>query len=469
MRYPDGGGLDAAERARREQVRLAAAEMIESGASDREVAKRFRVSRMSVNRWRRALAAGGREALASKGAGGAQCKLSEAQVAELEAVLEEGPAAAGYADQCWTLARVAEQAWRRFGVEYTLAGMAVLLHRIGWSVQVPARRAAERDEEKIARWREDTWPVIKHGGGPGRLALLRRRVRPWPEAAERTHLGTARPYSRRDGDRRPRHRVSLAALIAVRPGCRPRLIYRTHRARRADNRKGFTEPGYARFLDAAHQQLDSRVVLVWDGPNTHTSRAMRDLIAARDWLTVFQLPPYAPELNPVEACSRASSPRPDSTSHPFSNLHNRRSLVLPWSGLNLSRTADLDAVRRAEPFRRACFSSAPLIRSQPVTAVCSENKDSGSTGHGMVIGMASKKVTVTLDETQLDRIRALVAAGTAASVSGFVQHAVGVALDDVAGWGALLAEALRETGGALSDSERAWADEALGTGGRSAA
>ena len=161
MRYPDGGGLDAAERARRERVRLAAAEMIESGASDREVAKRFRVSRMSVNRWRRALAAGGREALASKGAGGAKCKLSGAQVAELEAVLDAGPAAAGYLDQCWTLARVADQAWRRFGVEYTLAGTAVLLHRIGWSVQVPARRAAERDEEKIARWREDTWPVIK--------------------------------------------------------------------------------------------------------------------------------------------------------------------------------------------------------------------------------------------------------------------------------------------------------------------
>ena len=107
MRYPDGGGLDAAERARREQVRLAAAEMIEAGAGDREIARRFRVSRMSVNRWRRALAAGGREALASKGAGGAQCKLTAAQVAELEAVLDAGPAAAGYADQCWTLARVA--------------------------------------------------------------------------------------------------------------------------------------------------------------------------------------------------------------------------------------------------------------------------------------------------------------------------------------------------------------------------
>jgi transposase len=161
MRYPDGGGLDAAERARREKVRLAAAEMIGAGASDREIARHFRVSRMSVNRWRRALAAGGREALASKGAGGMQCKLSPAQVAELEAVLDAGPAACGYLDQCWTLARIADQVWQRFAVEYTLAGMDVLLHRLGWSVQVPARRAAERDEDKIAAWREETWPVVK--------------------------------------------------------------------------------------------------------------------------------------------------------------------------------------------------------------------------------------------------------------------------------------------------------------------
>ena len=161
MRYPDGGGLDAAERARREKVRLEAADLIEAGAGDREIAKQFRVSRMSVNRWRRALASGGRAALASKGAGGAKCKLTLAQVAELEAVLDAGPAACGYEDQRWTLARVADQVWRRFGVEYTLAGMDVLLHRLGWSVQVPARRAAERDEEKVARWREETWPVVK--------------------------------------------------------------------------------------------------------------------------------------------------------------------------------------------------------------------------------------------------------------------------------------------------------------------
>jgi transposase len=161
MRYGEGGGLDAAERARRERVRLAAADLIEAGASDREVARHFRVSRMSANRWRRALAAGGRAALVSKGAGGARCKLTPAQLEELAAVLEAGPGAQGWEDQCWTLARIAEVIWRRFGAEYTLAGVDLLLHRIGWSVQFPARQAAERDEARIAAWRQEVWPVVK--------------------------------------------------------------------------------------------------------------------------------------------------------------------------------------------------------------------------------------------------------------------------------------------------------------------
>jgi transposase len=151
-------------------VRLAAAELIQDGTSDREIARRFRVSRMSANRWRRALAVGGKAALASKGAAGARCKLTPAQLRELEAVLDVGPAVWGWADQCWTLARIGELVRGRFGVDYTLAGLDVLLHRIGWSVQVPARRAAERDEAAIAAWREETWPVIKAFASGGMVA-----------------------------------------------------------------------------------------------------------------------------------------------------------------------------------------------------------------------------------------------------------------------------------------------------------
>jgi transposase len=69
---------------------------------------------------------------------------------------------------------------RQFGVSYTLAGMDLLLHRIGWSVQIPARRAAERDEAAIAAWREETWPAIKG------------RRRTWaPGSASKTNLARA--------------------------------------------------------------------------------------------------------------------------------------------------------------------------------------------------------------------------------------------------------------------------------------
>ncbi|GAA2307576.1 IS630 family transposase [Streptomyces kunmingensis] len=97
-------------------------------------------------------------------------------------------------------------------------------------------------------------------------------------------------------------RVSMAALICTKAGHRARLIYRIHldRGPVKGRRKGFTETDYARLLDAAHRQLGGPVVLVWDNLNTHVSRAMQELIAARGWLSVYQLPPYAPELNPVE-------------------------------------------------------------------------------------------------------------------------------------------------------------------------
>lgn len=76
--------------------------------------------------------------------------------------------------------------------------------------------------------------------------------------------------------------------------------------------------------------------------------------------------------------------------------------------------------------------------------------------------MASKRITITLPQEHVVRVRALVAAGQASSVSAFVQHAVDVALDHVAAWRPLLAEALASTGGPLTDGERAWADAVPG-------
>jgi transposase len=162
MRYADGGGLTAQGRSRREQVRLQAAEMFEQGTGARKIAGSLRVSTKSVYQWRRAWRSGGEAALASKGAGGNPCKLDDGQLAQLRAALEAGPAACGWEqDQRWTLARVEALIERLSGVSYTLRGVSFLLHRLGFSPQVPVHRAFERDEDAIAEWRSATWAKVR--------------------------------------------------------------------------------------------------------------------------------------------------------------------------------------------------------------------------------------------------------------------------------------------------------------------
>src|SRR5215468_7383195 len=95
MRYPDGGGLTAAGRVRRESVRLQAAGMFEQDVSPAQVAHRLRVSTKSAYQWRRRWRASGQAALVFKGPSGTVCRLDDRQVARLRAALDGGPAAWG--------------------------------------------------------------------------------------------------------------------------------------------------------------------------------------------------------------------------------------------------------------------------------------------------------------------------------------------------------------------------------------
>jgi transposase len=158
MRYPDGGGLSAQGRAKREAVRMRAAEWFTQQVPVAEIASRLRVSINSVYGWRCRWKAGGWAALASKGPSGSNCRLDQARLDRLAVALEQGPATHGYTeDQRWTLARAADLIARMFQVRYTLRGVADLLHRMGFSPQVPAHRAVERDEHAIATWRKEAW------------------------------------------------------------------------------------------------------------------------------------------------------------------------------------------------------------------------------------------------------------------------------------------------------------------------
>lgn len=97
-------------------------------------------------------------------------------------------------------------------------------------------------------------------------------------------------------------RVLMAGMVCVKPGRPTRLIYRTQLYRgRTGEKKGFRAREFADLLTAAHRKLDAPLIVVWDNASTHNARALRKYCDRNsDWLTIYRLPPYAPDLNPVE-------------------------------------------------------------------------------------------------------------------------------------------------------------------------
>ena len=100
---------------------------------------------------------------------------------------------------------------------------------------------------------------------------------------------------------RSRRRISIAALACYKPGETARLIYRPRiHLQLKGARKSFAWTDYRDLLVRAHLQLRAPIVVVWDNLNTHRTAGLRQYAADHDWLTIYQLPSYAPDLNPVE-------------------------------------------------------------------------------------------------------------------------------------------------------------------------
>jgi transposase len=150
------------ERDRLQARRLRAAELFAVGVRQAEVARRLGVSAQAASVWHRRFKASGTDGLRSKGPSGPAPRLSDQQLATVEQALLEGATANGFTGELWTLARIALVIWRLTGVRHHPAHVwALLRHRLGWTVQRPRRRAAERDQDAIDRWVAEDWPRIK--------------------------------------------------------------------------------------------------------------------------------------------------------------------------------------------------------------------------------------------------------------------------------------------------------------------
>jgi transposase len=149
------------ERDRLQARRLRAAELFAAGVHQAEVARQLEVSAQAVSGWHARWQTGGTDALRSRGPSGPAPRLSDAQLAQVEQALLAGATANGFVGELWTLDRIGLVIERLTGVRHHPAHVwALLRHRLGWTVQRPRRRAAERDQAAIDRWVKERWPRI---------------------------------------------------------------------------------------------------------------------------------------------------------------------------------------------------------------------------------------------------------------------------------------------------------------------
>ena len=156
------GNAEELERRRRRAVKL-----MQEGETPTLIARILGVSRQSLYRWRD-MARAGPEGLSAKPPPGRKRRLNDAQLQQLERLLLQGAQEHGWPNNLWTARRVTEVIRRHFGIKLHPEHVRnILKRRLGWTSQKPERRARERNEKEIARWRREEFPRIKKSHSKG--------------------------------------------------------------------------------------------------------------------------------------------------------------------------------------------------------------------------------------------------------------------------------------------------------------
>ena len=146
--------------------RVRAGRMLQAGKKPAEIAAAVGVARQTVYTWKRILEESGIEALREIDLGGRPAALDEEQFEQIRRALLESPTAHGFGTELWTIKRVRLLIERLHGVHFSEVHVWRILGRLGFSSQKPERRALERDEAAIARWRKREWPRLKKKPAP---------------------------------------------------------------------------------------------------------------------------------------------------------------------------------------------------------------------------------------------------------------------------------------------------------------
>ena len=278
-----------------ERRRCRAVQLVEQGESPAVVARIMGVTRSSLHRWRRMARQG--QGLAAKPAPGAKRRLSDRQLRALEGLLDQGAPAHGFPNELWTAARVAQVIHRHFGVKYHPDYVLRLLRRrLDWTCHKPQRRARERNDKEVERWKGDDFPRIL------REAWRRKAHLAFLDESGFMLMPLVRRTLARRGQRvfircAAKHdRISAISCVTLSPQSGHVGLYFGGWINQNVHGAEVVE-----FLEYLTHKVPGEWTVVWDRNNIHSkSKVVKAWLAKHSQVVVEDFPPHAPDADPDE-------------------------------------------------------------------------------------------------------------------------------------------------------------------------
>jgi transposase len=324
----------------REWRRMQAWHLKQLGWKQRQIAVALGAREGTVSRWVARARRDGPTALLSHMAHGRPAKLEPEQTRLIPDFLSHGAEAYGFRGEVWTCARVAKVIAEEFGVSYHKSHVSRLLKELAWTPQMPIARAIQRDEQEIERWRVEVWPCLKAQASRERRApvfvdesgfyLLPGRVRTYAPEGQTPVL---HEWQTRD---------HLSVMGGVTPAGRIYVLVR---------QKSLNGLHTIEFLKHLIRHLGSRLLVIWDGSPIHRRQEVMEFLEGVDGrgVRIERLPPYAPDLNPVEGAWQH-----------LKHVELRNLTCLDSEELHLELHLAVGRLRQKPRLIRSCFEGAGL-------------------------------------------------------------------------------------------------------------
>jgi transposase len=256
-----------------------------------QVAETYSVARQTVYDWLKGLICHGQDSLVYRRSPGRKPRLTQAHKLRLSELIEAGPQAAGFTTGCWTAVLIQQLIQREFRVLYNRYYVCELLRNLGFSFQKARFVSDHLDEQARRRWWAETWPQIKRLAEEKHALLLfgdEVSFAQWGSLGYTWARKGQTPIVKTAGKRKGYKVLGLIELFSG------QFFYRGQQER-------FDSERYQAFLSQVLAQTTGHLILIQDGAKYHTSQSTRAFFAAhQDRLTVFQLPSYSPDYNPIE-------------------------------------------------------------------------------------------------------------------------------------------------------------------------